>query len=680
MKLLTIGMATYQNFTGVYQTIQDLRLHHIRGLQKRGWNLEIVVIDNDGNPEDPNTERLTRFCNHIKGGIRSGKQPGYRGWPQIHSIKYEAFRDAVGTAPPRNRVFEVAEGDLIFCVDDHINFMPDSLERLVMWADQNWDCPHLLQGPMMLDPLDSFHTHFDDYWREGMWGIWGTDHRGQYLKGETEGVSRQVAKNTSFEGDAEVVEELIPSADPFEIPAQGLGVFGCFKGRWLGFNKFFREFGGEEFYIHTKYRQAGHKVLCLPFLRWPHRFFKEDARPYPLSTPAKVRNYILGHNDLGLPLDRPFNQFVMRQNETDGSKCSDYINRGLWDTIVSNPVAYPIPRGNVIKQKGDCPGCPNSEMQIELPPEPEEAIRDRNRKKATAMEKRFTRAKDKDQGGIWYASADYVREKAGEALRILDIAPACDYTSAAILINEGKEVRYQYDQRSALEPLLFDKTTCSLKPLSQESPNWTADLGVIHGYHSAHQEQVRNRIETASLRCDRVLFLVTPGRSQSEAVKADDGKRQYAGMAPLIRFLLQKHPEYSVIYNDRENFGRILISRIPEDKPAIKPGIWQQAWTFGKANLEQAGKRFLTEEEAEPRKDECFSCEKRNGNQCSECGCMLFVGKAGLPGKIYYPGQTCPVGRWLPIKLEGIPTGSTAAAPPAEAVGQAETRPEGQTP
>ncbi len=72
-----------------------------------------------------------------------------------------------------------------------------------------------------------------------MWGIWGTDPRG-----------------------------LDPEGEPFEIPMQGMGVFSCRQSAWQGFNPLFRGFGGEEGYIHEKFRQAGGRCLCLPWLRW----------------------------------------------------------------------------------------------------------------------------------------------------------------------------------------------------------------------------------------------------------------------------------------------------------------------------------------------------------------------------------------------------------------------------
>ena len=66
-----------------------------------------------------------------------------------------------------------------------------------------------------------------------MWGIWATDPRG-----------------------------VDPEGEPFEIPMQGMGVFSCRKEAWLGFNPAFRGFGGEEGYIHEKFRQARSAAAC----------------------------------------------------------------------------------------------------------------------------------------------------------------------------------------------------------------------------------------------------------------------------------------------------------------------------------------------------------------------------------------------------------------------------------
>ena len=105
-------------------------------------------------------------------------------------------------------------------------------------------------------------------------------------------------------------------SEPFEIEMQGLGVFSCRKDAWLGFNPRFRGFGGAEFYIHEKYRQAGHKCWCLPWFRWLHRFGRPLGVPYPLTTEDKLWNYLVGWNELGLSLEPIYENFLGRMTAT----------------------------------------------------------------------------------------------------------------------------------------------------------------------------------------------------------------------------------------------------------------------------------------------------------------------------------------------------------------------------
>ena len=83
----------------------------------------------------------------------------------------------------------------------------------------------------------------------------------------------------------------------------------CRKEAWLGFNKHFRGFGGEEGYIQEKFRQARHKTMCLPFLRWVHRFNRPDGVKYPLTMENKLRNFFIGHYELGLDITPIINHF-----------------------------------------------------------------------------------------------------------------------------------------------------------------------------------------------------------------------------------------------------------------------------------------------------------------------------------------------------------------------------------
>lgn len=248
---LTIGMATYNDFDGVYFTVQALRMYHDL------TNTELLVIDNFG-------------CNHTKAFVE--------GWAKG---RYVCATDVVGTAAPRDLVFREAAGEAVLCCDSHVLFAPGAIARLKAYYRAHPACPDLLQGPLIYDDLENIATHFDPVWRDQMWGIWATDPRG-----------------------------LDPAGEPFEIPMQGLGAFSCRTSMWPGFNPAFRGFGGEEGYIHEKVRQAGGRCLCLPWMRWTHRFGRPAGVPYPLTVEDRLRNYVIGHSELGLDLTPVLEHFA----------------------------------------------------------------------------------------------------------------------------------------------------------------------------------------------------------------------------------------------------------------------------------------------------------------------------------------------------------------------------------
>jgi glycosyltransferase involved in cell wall biosynthesis len=254
MPALTIGMATYNDFDGVYFTVQALRLY--QDLE----DTELVVVDNFG-------------CDDTRAIVEN--------WA---AGRYVRATEIVGTAAARERIFTEAHGDAVLVCDSHVLFAPGAIERLKRYYRDHPDSIDLLQGPLVYDDLRNISTHFEPIWREQMWGVWGTDPRG-----------------------------LDPEGEPFEIPMQGLGIFSCRRNAWPGFNPSFRGFGGEEGYIHEKVRRAGGRCVCLPWLRWMHRFGRPAGVPYPLTVDDKLRNYLLGYLELGLdpsPALEHFSQYL----------------------------------------------------------------------------------------------------------------------------------------------------------------------------------------------------------------------------------------------------------------------------------------------------------------------------------------------------------------------------------
>jgi GR25 family glycosyltransferase involved in LPS biosynthesis len=244
-KSLTIGMATYDDYDGVYFTVQAIRLFHPEVTAET----EILVIDN--HPDGPCSKALKAMETWV---------PGYR---------YIPCKRTQGTAV-RDVVFREAGADYVLCVDCHVMFAPGSLRQLLDYFQAHPDTRDLLQGPLIYDDLRSFSTHMDRTWSTGMYGVWGSDPR---------------AAN--------------PSAPPFEISLQGLGAFACRRSAWVGLNPRLRGFGGEEGYLHEKFRRAGGRALCLPFLRWMHRFERPMGVPYQNTWEDRIRNYLIIADELG---------------------------------------------------------------------------------------------------------------------------------------------------------------------------------------------------------------------------------------------------------------------------------------------------------------------------------------------------------------------------------------------
>ena len=243
---LTIGMATYDDYDGVYFTIQSIRFHHPEIQDK----ISFILIDN--HPDSPVGSALKNLQHTI---------PDYR---------YIPFRDYNSTAV-RDLIFREADTEYVLCIDSHILIQSGAITRLIDYLDNKPDCMDLLQGVLVADDMKHHYSRFQAKWFEGMLGNWGVD--------------QQAA-------DA--------AAAPFEIPMQGLGLFACRKKAWPGFNPRFRGFGGEEGYIHEKFRQQGRKTYCLPFLRWLHRFGRPYGTKYPNLWHNRIRNYYIGFEELGM--------------------------------------------------------------------------------------------------------------------------------------------------------------------------------------------------------------------------------------------------------------------------------------------------------------------------------------------------------------------------------------------
>lgn len=238
--LLTIGMATYDDFDGVYFTLEALKTYQDLD------DVELVVVDT----KKESCKDTQNVCNNV-------------------GAKYFHAPEKVGTSASRNYVFEVANGRFVMCIDCHVLLVKDAVKKLKEYLRKNINSNDLIQGPLLYDDHKHVSTHFDPQWRGQMYGTWGTDKR-------------------------HLTEE------EFEIPMQGLGLFCMRKEVWPKFNANFRGFGGEEGYIQEKVRQNNGRSICISWLKWIHRFARPKGVPYPLQLKDRVINYLIGWVELGM--------------------------------------------------------------------------------------------------------------------------------------------------------------------------------------------------------------------------------------------------------------------------------------------------------------------------------------------------------------------------------------------
>ncbi|QDT27613.1 Glycosyl transferase family 2 [Gimesia panareensis] len=263
---LTIGMATFDDFDGVYFTVTSLMMHHADVMR----DCEIVVVDNH-----PNSKQGQLVKDWMRKRVPYGS--------------YFPYDAATGTAQARNEVFRQARGEAVLCIDCHVLLAPGAVQKLIDYYRMNPDSRDLLSGPILTDSGAVSATHQRPQWSKGAWGVWAVDERGR-----------------------------APEGEPFEIWQQGMGLFSCRRAAWPGFHPEFRGFGGCETYIMEKFRKNGNRVLCCPWLRWTHRFQRPEGAPYSVEYKDRIRNYLIGFQELGLDVEPVLKHFKVPPDRAAG--------------------------------------------------------------------------------------------------------------------------------------------------------------------------------------------------------------------------------------------------------------------------------------------------------------------------------------------------------------------------
>jgi len=245
---LTISMATYDDYDGVFFTVQSLRLHH-----RLPNSTEIVILDN--NPTSTHGKALAQFSTTL---------PGMR-VVDVTRRKSSFVKYDIAT---------LATGDVILGLDCHVLLQPGFIEAMMTYWEAQPDSRNMLTGPLLYNDLKATSVKMEPRWRGHDYGCWADDHAA------------------------------MAAGIPFPVEMQGMGCFSFLKNHFPKVNTDFSGFGAEEWYVAEKVRQNGGRVICHPQLGWNHRF-DWPKRTFPLRLVDKVRNYYLGWLELYGSLNHP---------------------------------------------------------------------------------------------------------------------------------------------------------------------------------------------------------------------------------------------------------------------------------------------------------------------------------------------------------------------------------------
>lgn len=601
---LSIGMAVFNDFDGAYFSIQAIRMYHMQ-------SLDLLIVDQSTNPA--HSSAIQSLC------ANSG-------------ARYFQMQTPVGTSQSRNRVFQEALGEFVICMDSHVLLGRGAIENLLWAITNNKIGEDIYSGPMLMDDLKGFCTHFNPEWRAEMYGTWG---RAWQCVCREFNFSCRVRNDrveyVSLPEAREVVshcpkcKEIFPSLgwsahekalvslgyyslgesagdEPFAIPGQGLGLFGCRKDAWLGFHPNAIGFGAEELNIHELYRQRGRQAICLPYLKWLHRFGRPSGIPYPLNRYDKVRNYVLWHNLLGKPLDDIEQHFVATR----------LISREQWEHLIADPINHFAPPSTQ--------GCQTCGSQ----PAPKEGIASVE----DAFEFSIKLPRDFDQ------HMQTLRTYADKCEHVTEFSIRREST-IALCASQAKTVLSFNSERhdslvAAVKKLRGDSFIQKQQEI--EDPDFKTDLLFINDKHTANR--VIWLLEKYGLRTSHYIVL------HNTTIYGERGEDSTAGIMHAVRAFLKQHPEWTVIEHSLKQYGLTVLSRDPADKKQL-PGIARQAANFAKALSEHvaSGMQHASTEIMESRLNICMTCPQRNDMNCGACGCNLLE-------KTKWASSECPLAFW----------------------------------
>lgn len=574
---LTIGMATYDDFNGVYFSIMSHRLF------QDDADCEFLVVDN--NPSSPEGISTREFIESIQ---------------HVANVRYIPYTEIGGTSQPRNKIVEEARGDFVMITDPHVFLQPNGLHNLKKFlrdADPNMQ-KNLFTGPLLYDGMNWVATHFEPEWREQMLGVWATawkypdgtivvcrefDGRVHIRTLHPDGLGEYRPTEIPWPSHEEALMKIgykvvgMSNDDaPFEIPAQGFGLFVTSKEHWIPFNKNFRGFGGEEVVHHRLYRKHGRKTMCLPFMKWVHRFGRPGGPKYNITVEGKMRNYIIGFQELGIDVEPIRKHFVDEVG----------MSQTVWEYAIQDPINYKP--GQAYNQEPVAPSLPVAKSSLGLPLP---VIVDSFEGVSTFIQTSAKRDLDEHAPALislasrCESAIEITKRRESTAFLLAGITSKsacekkkCESEGCSGACNKTVRMHSFQEEEDTLHSLLesiHEAGHGGDKPLE-----WTSDLGSIQELPDLPFDpellflDTRHTGERATAELSKygqsvgkyIVFHDTASHGQF----GEDGK---PGLLFAIRDFLVKNPDWFVYWHTNAQYGLTVLSRVPADKPKdpIKP-------------------------------------------------------------------------------------------------------------
>lgn len=612
--ILAIGLPHFDDSKGLWFTLTNLRLHHAEHLKR----CQLIIADNSFS--QPSGQAVREHLKYVE--------------QDFHSVKYVEVGPVVGSAVAKNAVFDDSDALFTLCMDCHIDLHPGVVDRVVDAIPKLTD--DLYCWTIVYDDLRSISTHLNNRWRREEWGTWAPpDPRGKD-----------------------------PNGDPFEIQAMAMGMFLCRTSAWLGFNRHSRGFDNEQWLIHDKFRNAGRKCWCVPWLRGTHYFRgKDQPRPrYPIRRWDRVRNMMLGMLENGqdlVPLYQHFVSLEPREGESLAqhlAKEHDFnreqlagksddqlqalhrskkISQEHWEFMLADPVARIDPPkeecGGCEKEKAKKAAAEHGKIRIvskQVGASPLEAIYRGYKNTPSAVNEHLPK----------------LRELASKCSHVTEFGTGMGRITSALIAALPSTVA-TYDTFpgegviQGIQNVLSEASTgrpVNFLPHSEDVLSIDiaeTDLLVIDTIHNG--EQLSAELSRHAPQVSRWIAIL--GTQTWQNIGEGDG----AGMLTAEVEFMQANPEWSTIYHTDRNNGLTILSKDPADKPPLPPD-WKRLWNFaehGAAHLLDLARK-VSPECFEERLKVCATCPRRNGVHCSACGCPI-------QDKATWRTSECEAGKWV---------------------------------